>query len=622
MGLPSFLCDAFYNASAGAYFCTSDPFLVNGDTDDNLNSATGVDYNELGQATEMRFPAGGGLWRHNLYYAWDDTAWGGFSNSDRNRRLAEIRVGTSTNVTSGADSHNRLRLRHFYDSHGNLDVLHEQYNGSSTIDTHSFAYDDQNRLTAGFGSNTFTYDSSGRLEFFEDEDYTPLSNAFPVHAVKGSDYAYDANGNMTSRPNYTLSWDHENRLASVTGGGIYPSEDYLYDADGMRVKKTSDGAETYYPFPHYELHDGVVVKYYFFNGMRVAQRRGSSTITYLHGNHLGSTVLETSVIGVSVNDEKYFAYGEQRDTGPVNTENQFTDQKRDETGLYYYGARYYDPALGTFISPDTIVPNASHVFGYNRFMYTYGNPLMYTDPSGHYGICFNEGTFAGEEKGNNAAPSTVVSTLCGSLAEDGFFGESGRYGVFGSGRSGADAALEFLTEMQTEYPDERFVLVGFSYGGAAALEFARLVESNHIARFLGEGPSVGISHSGPTATVSALVTIDPVFSARVPGFRQITPALLNIGLPTNVRSAYNILAEQDAYAYTPFDQGREIPGATNHVLPKTNHCTVGNATCSARDWAPIPVNRGPVNLATQSLIVNYLGRTFGGGPLPSGGAFP
>ncbi len=127
-----------------------------------------------------------------------------------------------------------------------------------------------------------------------------------------------------------------------------------------------------------------MVKYYFFNGMRVAQRRGSSTITYLHGNHLGSTVLETSVIGITVNDEKYFAYGEQRDTGPVNTENQYTDQKRDDTGLYYYGARYYDPSLGTFVSPDMIVPEPTNVFDYNRMMYTRGNPLKYTDPSGNY----------------------------------------------------------------------------------------------------------------------------------------------------------------------------------------------------------------------------------------------
>jgi RHS repeat-associated protein len=58
-------------------------------------------------------------------------------------------------------------------------------------------------------------------------------------------------------------------------------------------------------------------------------------------------------------------------------------KKQDGTGLLYYNARYYDPALGTFISPDTLVPDPGLVFDYNRYMYVRGNPLRYTDPSGH-----------------------------------------------------------------------------------------------------------------------------------------------------------------------------------------------------------------------------------------------
>ena len=49
----------------------------------------------------------------------------------------------------------------------------------------------------------------------------------------------------------------------------------------------------------------------------------------------------------------------------------------------YYNARYYDPALGTFISPDTMVPGAGQVINYNRFLYARGNPLKYTDPTGN-----------------------------------------------------------------------------------------------------------------------------------------------------------------------------------------------------------------------------------------------
>ena len=49
----------------------------------------------------------------------------------------------------------------------------------------------------------------------------------------------------------------------------------------------------------------------------------------------------------------------------------------------YYNARYYDPALGTFISPDSMVPGPGQVINYNRFLYARGNPLKYTDPTGH-----------------------------------------------------------------------------------------------------------------------------------------------------------------------------------------------------------------------------------------------
>ena len=56
-------------------------------------------------------------------------------------------------------------------------------------------------------------------------------------------------------------------------------------------------------------------------------------------------------------------------------------------------ARYYDPATGQFISPDTLVPNAADVLSYNRYMYARGNPLKFTDPSGHYCIpAINLGT--------------------------------------------------------------------------------------------------------------------------------------------------------------------------------------------------------------------------------------
>jgi hypothetical protein len=51
--------------------------------------------------------------------------------------------------------------------------------------------------------------------------------------------------------------------------------------------------------------------------------------------------------------------------------------------LYYYGARWYDPTTGRFISADTITPG--DVQGLDRYAYTFNNPIRYVDPSGHSG---------------------------------------------------------------------------------------------------------------------------------------------------------------------------------------------------------------------------------------------
>jgi len=78
---------------------------------------------------------------------------------------------------------------------------------------------------------------------------------------------------------------------------------------------------------------------------------------------------------------KYYPYGGTR-AGDVPIDKLFTGQRLDGTGLYYYGARYYDPLIGRFISADTIVPNPASPQSFNRYSYCLNNPLRYTDPSG------------------------------------------------------------------------------------------------------------------------------------------------------------------------------------------------------------------------------------------------
>ncbi|MCB0074040.1 MAG: RHS repeat-associated core domain-containing protein, partial [Caldilineaceae bacterium] len=105
---------------------------------------------------------------------------------------------------------------------------------------------------------------------------------------------------------------------------------------------------------------------------------------YLHADQLGSTVLTTLATAARESERGYYAFGsDRRVVGTPATDHRFTGQKVDGTGLYYYNARYYDPVIGQFVSPDTLVPEPGRVFGYNRYMYTMGNPLNFNDPSGN-----------------------------------------------------------------------------------------------------------------------------------------------------------------------------------------------------------------------------------------------
>jgi len=126
--------------------------------------------------------------------------------------------------------------------------------------------------------------------------------------------------------------------------------------------------------------------------------RYNGTLRYVHsdhpstgsGHHLGSSSGQTDTSGnaIAASYLRYYAYGTLRSGDPSQstTDRTYTGQKQDGTGLLYYNARYYDPALGMFLSPDRLVPDAGRVVDYNRFLHVRGNPLKYSDPSGHLSL--------------------------------------------------------------------------------------------------------------------------------------------------------------------------------------------------------------------------------------------
>jgi len=125
----------------------------------------------------------------------------------------------------------------------------------------------------------------------------------------------------------------------------------------------------------------VVTTSYYLGGQLVATREGT-TLRYVHQDSLGSTSAMTASDGTAISSIAYFPFGLTR-TGSVNTTKEFTGQRLDSTGLYYYNARYYDPQIGRFISPDATGQKLTDPQTLNRYSYCSNNPLKYTDPSGH-----------------------------------------------------------------------------------------------------------------------------------------------------------------------------------------------------------------------------------------------
>jgi RHS repeat-associated protein len=167
---------------------------------------------------------------------------------------------------------------------------------------------------------------------------------------------------------------------TVTGGATF-----VYDGDGNRVKKTEGGQTILYINQYYEknITTGVVTTSYYLGGQLVATREGT-TLRYVHQDNLNSTSTMTDTNGAQIGTTlKYVPFGDLR-SGSVPTDKKFTGQRLDSTGLYYYNARYYDPAIGRFISPDSTGQKLNDPQTLNRYSYCENNPLRYTDPTGHW----------------------------------------------------------------------------------------------------------------------------------------------------------------------------------------------------------------------------------------------
>ncbi len=134
-----------------------------------------------------------------------------------------------------------------------------------------------------------------------------------------------------------------------------------------------------------------------------------SGLVYLHGDHLGSVSVVTDTVRRVLARQDYTPWGEARGGDITQTTLDFTGQRKDGTGLLYYGARYYDPQTGRFTSPDSVAPGKGNPQARNRYSYVLNNPLKFVDPTGH---CFANAQ-NNEERAENGQCNKYISWLKG-----------------------------------------------------------------------------------------------------------------------------------------------------------------------------------------------------------------
>ncbi|MDH4240573.1 MAG: hypothetical protein OEW48_13515 [Phycisphaerae bacterium] len=215
-----------------------------------------------------------------------------------------------------------------------------------------------------------------------------------VYHACGTGYSYDDNGNLTDDGTYLYYYDCENRLTDVNDKSTgNPVASYSYDYQGRRISKTVSGVTTKYCYDgarviaEYDGSNNLLRKFIYGPGIDkpicMIDVADSNTVYYYHFDGLGSVIALSDQNADLVESYSYDVFGQPSNTSDVNNPYLFTGRRYDdETGLYYYRARYYDPHTGRFLQTDPL----GYIAGTNLYVYCGNSPIGFVDPMGYTGL--------------------------------------------------------------------------------------------------------------------------------------------------------------------------------------------------------------------------------------------
>ena len=369
----------------------------------HLMSAIGYSYDEFERLTKknISFSTLYDLYEEYDYYSYTS---GG----------TQYTTGLVSSLTLKSGSAVTASYSYTYDANGNITEIKK--NNSSYL---LYEYDSLGQLTRESSYATLSYDRyaydgsgnrvskntyywSGTLKSGETYGYTNSTWGDLLTNYNGTSITYDASGNPKNWKGISeLLWTG-NRLSSIEIDGLDEALAFSYNADGVRNGKTywdKNGIPTYH---RYTVDGNRIISetvsgaenytlYYLYgaNG-GIEGFIYNNTYYYFQKNIQGDIIRICNCLGETVVEYGYDVWGTVTSVtgdlastiGQINPFRYRGYYYDVETGWYYLNARYYDPTVGRFLSPDTILGANGGLQGYNLFAYCNNNPVMFADPSG------------------------------------------------------------------------------------------------------------------------------------------------------------------------------------------------------------------------------------------------
>jgi len=327
--------------------------------------------------------------------------------------------------------------------------------------------------TTPTGDKKFLWDATNRMTSSLMSDVNLQHNIYDAQgqrALKGSGSV------MTITPNSLPTYDEVNREQYT----LYPSPNLVVDASGQVTKHYFAGSERVAsqlagPIDSY-VSDSALDLSEINPGSNLVMRQdddmqdvmdkfeiasftfdapptpddcssyGSGCLYFFHKDHLGSSAFLTNSDGDPYQFLLYLPFGEtmvdqKAETDGFDAPYLYTGQELDkETGLYYYGARYYDPVISNFLSVD---PHADRYPSWTPYHYVHNNPIIMVDPDGRDAIVTIKGsTITVSSKiyiyGSGASKSTaslMQSNIMGAWGADPTTGKGWQYTDASSGKT-------------------------------------------------------------------------------------------------------------------------------------------------------------------------------------------